>query len=121
MTHSDLIGKLGQVSRPTVWYGLLAAPLVWFMQLNLGLAFTPLACGGNPWPLYLLNAAAVLVSLSSLGVSLRLKNLQGQPGGVVEHVTHFLGRFGAWHAGVFVLLTLMTAVVGFFIPACRLR
>jgi hypothetical protein len=121
MTHSDLMGKLGRVSRPVVWYGLLAAPLVWFVQLNVGLAVTPLACAGNPWPLYLLNTAAVLVALSSLGVSLRLGALAGQPAGVVEHVTHFLGRFGAWHSAVFILLTLMTAVIGFFFPACRLR
>ena len=120
MTHSDLIGKLGQVPRPRLWFALLGAPISWLVQLALSLAFTPLACGEVYWPLYLLDAAALMVSLWALGTALQLQRQPNQ-GGVTERVSRFVGRFGAWQAAIFVLIILLTSLATFMLPACRLR
>lgn len=121
-TRSDLLGTLGHVSRLLIWFSLLGAPVVWFIQLNLGLAFAALGCAtGTKLASYLLNAAVVLVVLAALGVALRLRGMHDQPDEVSGRVTHYLGRFGAWHNGIFLFLTVMTAVAAFFLPACRVR
>lgn len=118
--QNDLLGKLGQVPRWQFWFGLLAAPLAWFSQINLGLAFTPLACGGNPWPLYVLNLVILLIAVAGLLVTLRLRDLPGQPQGVAERVTHYLGRFGAWGNAIYVFLVAATGLVTLLLQACRL-
>ncbi len=118
--QSDLLGKLGQVPRWHFWFALLAAPLAWFAQINLGLAFTPLACGGNPWPLYVLNAAVLLIAVAGLLVALRLQGQNEQPQGVAERVTRYLGRFSAWGNAIYVFVVVMTGVVTLLVQACRL-
>ena len=118
--QSDLVGRLGRVPRSRVWFAVLAAPLAWSVQVLLGVAVAALACAGMVWPLYLLDALALLVSLWALGVALQLRGLEGQPPGVVERVTHFAGRFGAWMAAVFVLAIVLTGIGNLLIPACRL-
>ncbi|GMA15444.1 hypothetical protein E5F05_00275 (plasmid) [Deinococcus metallilatus] len=121
MMQSDLLSKLGRVARPTVWFGLFAAPVAWVVQIDLGLAFTPIACGGNRIPTYLLNGVVLLIGLAALVVTLRLRTLPGQPQGVVEQVTHYLGRYGAWQNGIFLLVIAMTGIIAFFLPACPFR
>lgn len=121
-TRSDLLGTLGHVSRPLIWFGLLGAPIIWFVQINLGLAFAALGCAtGSKLASYLLNLVVVLVVLAALWVTLRLRGMHDQPDEVTGRVTHYLGRFGAWHNAIFLILTVMTAVAALFLPACRVR
>lgn len=121
-THTDLLGRLGHVPRPLIWFGLFGAPVAWLIQIDLGLAFAALGCrSGDRLPVHLLNVAAVAVTLAGLGVTFRLRGLRDQPEGPSGRVTHFLGRFGLWHNAVFLWMVGMTALSAPFLAACPVR
>ena len=122
MTPTDLTGKLGRVPRSTIWFGLFGAPLMWFVQINLGLAFSSVACGGSRVPLYTLHALAVLVGLGGLAVTWWLRGAaRQQPRELERGVTAYLARFGLVHNGLMLYVISLTAAVSFFLEACRLR
>lgn len=121
MSHSDLLGRLGRVPRPLIWFALFAAPLAWFVQIDLGLAFSGLVCGGHPLPMILLHALVLLVTLAALASALWLRALSSQPEGPPTRLTRYLGRYGGWQNALFLLLTLLTALTDLFLPACPLR
>lgn len=121
MSHSDLLGRLGRVPRPLIWFALFASPLVWFVQIDLGLAFSGLVCAGHPAPLVALHLLALLVALAALGVALWLRARPDQPSGLDARLTRYLGRYGGWQNALFALLIGATALIDLFLPACPLR
>jgi hypothetical protein len=53
------------------WFGVLGAPVAWFVQLNLGYAWGWWACGFDRplWPAHLTTAVCLAVALLSCGTA----------------------------------------------------
>lgn len=103
------------------WFGLLGAPLAWTAQELLGYAFVPLACRGLRWPLFALDAAALLAVLAALLVALGgWRAARGNEDARAQAIG-FLGLGGAAVAAVFTVMVLLTAAPHFLLQACRLR
>lgn len=122
MARSDVLGKLGNVPLGWVWFALLSAPGMLFVQINLGLAAQPGACAGTRAPLYLVDAAALVVGAASLAASFWLRGQAGRDGAEVPFgVLRSLARFGVYHNALIVLVIVLAAVSHLFLDPCRLH
>jgi hypothetical protein len=106
-------------SSARMWFGFLAGPAAYGMQLLLGYALTPLACSSTKAPLHLLSAAAVGVVVTAAVLSFRAWRARSARTGTTDAVG-FMFQAGFVLSLIFLLLILATALNIIMLAPCRL-
>jgi hypothetical protein len=110
--------------RMSLWAGVIGAPLVWGLDLQVRYALVPWACrGGHLTTVNLLSFA--FLALTVLAVTLCWREWRrvgvdvpdGSEGGAVAR-TQFLAGLGILVSGFFSLVILCQALPGFFLNPC---
>jgi hypothetical protein len=132
--HADRV-KLGEL-----FFGVLAGPLAWYLQLCAGYALASTPCFRDgvrvAAPLEVLQwtrpamiaamLAGAVIALLAVGVSWRaLRRTRQETGGGSAHLlemgtgrTRFLALWGVLLGGAFAIATAMTAVAFILLPRC---
>jgi hypothetical protein len=120
-----------------LWFGVIAAPLVWFVQVVLNYGITALACfpseAPHDAPLYgwshpatiAFDAFAILVGIAATVVSYGNWKMQGRrwPKGHALEVrgerSHFLAVWGLLFSGGFLVAIVFETIGDMTVPLCR--
>jgi uncharacterized membrane protein YeiB len=120
-----------------LWFGVVAAPLVWFTQLLLNYGITALACfpaeAPRDAPLYrwshtatiAIDALAIVAGIAAIGVSYGNWQVQARSWpkahalDVRRERSHFLSVWGLLFSGGFLLAILFETVGDVTVPLCR--
>lgn len=98
------------------WFGLLAPPVAYFVQLLLGYALVPVACSSTRAPLVILSALMFLVTAAAVFTSYQQWRELSRGGEAMS----FLSLMGALLGVLFLLLVAVTGIGTGLLEACRL-
>jgi hypothetical protein len=107
-----------------LWVGFLAAPLIWFVNLQLNYMLVPWACTtGRQYPLVLVTAGALLLVVGAGGAAWYAWRQAGQEwpdsaGGIIPR-SRFLAVLGLFTCGLFFLVILAQGVPTLVLSACQ--
>jgi hypothetical protein len=115
-----------EVDRGTVplWAGVLGAPAVWSLQLQLGYMMVPWVCtNGHLWVLHAITIVALVLAAVCFGLCFLEHRrvgpggLEGEEGGFPGR-TRFLAVLGMLVSSTFFLLILAQGLPSFFLNPC---
>jgi hypothetical protein len=112
----------------SLWFGILAAPIAWFLHLSFGWALAEMGCplgvtriltiGSTP--VYLIN----LLVIGATGIAMGASAFGGltayrfySNSGANERV-RFMGMFGMLFTALFVLAIILSTLPAFILPPC---
>lgn len=108
-----------------LWGGLVGAPAIWAIQLQIGYAVAPLACGDTKTHLILHALTVVCVLLSGLGGYLSWTEWKGagagspeETGGSIAARARFMGALGMAVSATAALTILAQGIASFFFEGC---
>jgi hypothetical protein len=124
---TDSRDNLELVSRPALWFGLLAGPIAWSLRLLISYPLVPVACAqGASSLLHLVSALFLLVALAGGAVAwwsyrqLRAKERSGRGGAddwTMER-TRFMVLLSLLVSGLFALVIVAEWLPVFFTDPC---
>jgi len=98
-----------------LWGAIVAAPLVWFLNLEANFALAPLACSGGKPALYLVSAACLAVAAVAMWVSFTQWRL---PENADSH-RGAMALAGAGLSGLSLLVILAQAIPTLLLRGCE--
>jgi hypothetical protein len=107
-----------------LWLGFLAAPLIWFMNLQINYMLVPWVCvTGHRFSLFLVTLGALLLVASGGLVAWRAWQQTGWQwpdgaGGIIPR-SRFLAVLGLLSSSLFFLVILAQGVPSFIVNACQ--
>ena len=119
-------GETNIASAPSnlaLWVGVLGAPALWGLQLDIGYAMPPGLCHlGSAWPEHLLSLLCIVAALVGAGLSYRQYTaVGGSPdatdGGPLAR-RRFLGALGTVVGLLFAMVMIAQAIPAFFFDPC---
>ena len=110
--------------RVSLWAGVIGAPLVWGLDLQVRFSLVPWACrGGHLTTINVMSLAFLALTVLALVLCwhewrrVGIDVPQGSEGGAVAR-TQFLAALGILTSGFFSIVILLQALPGFFICPC---
>jgi hypothetical protein len=119
-------GETNIVAAPpnlALWAGVLGAPALWGLQLNIGYALPPAMChAGSRWPVHVLSGACIALALVAAVLSYRdYRRVGGSPdqtdGGPLAR-RRFVGALGTVVCLLFIIVMIAQALSAFFFDPC---
>jgi putative membrane protein len=102
----------GSVRPPLLWFGVLGGTLAWIAHLGGSYAAVPWVCATrNEWVLHALTGSMALVAAGATGAAVRA--WRGAP----DPLRRFLGLFGFFLSGFFLLLILVEGLPALLDPS----
>jgi hypothetical protein len=121
-TFAEIPNERGTLS---LWAGVLGAPAVWALQLNVGYALVPYVCRHyeRHYLLHLASVVFILLALACGWICYREWDKVGRKwpsdtvGGAIGRV-QFLATLGVLSSALFSLVIVAQALASFFIDPC---
>jgi hypothetical protein len=106
-----------------LWVGVLGAPALWGLQLDIGYALPPAMCHlGSRWPTHVLSIVCIVLALVGAALSYRqYASVGGNPdetdGGPLAR-RRFLSALGTVSGLLFAMVMFAQALSAFFFDPC---
>ena len=107
-----------------LWFGLMGAPIAWFVCFGFAYTLTPWTCSfGHAWPQHLVALIGAIICVCGGVTALREWDALGRTPpddatGIIPR-GRFMAALGVLTSGMFLLLVIAQEIPNFIVGACQ--